>query len=101
MIYVGKTEKKDRRYMHNNSSTAHIDCFSFRSRVRSGFENEKNHQLQGTGEMLHCIEVVKTKLVEKRAEVGMGKRAGAECNLSYLCMYRSLKVKTQVLKMII
>ena len=47
------------------------------------------------------MEVVKTKLVEKRAEVGTGRKAGAEWNLSYLCMYRSLKVKTQVLKMII
>jgi len=51
--------------------------------------------------MLHCTEVVKRKLVEKTDEVGTGRRAGAECNLSYLCRYRSLKVKIQVPKMVI
>ena len=51
--------------------------------------------------MLHCMEVVKTKLAEKRAEVGTGRSAGTECNPSYPCRYRSLKVKIQVPKMII
>lgn len=32
------------------------------------------------------------KLAEKRAEAGTSRRAEAECKLSYLCRYRSLKM---------
>lgn len=63
----------------------------------------KKHQLQEMQEErgYTAQRWLKTQLAEKRAGVGTSRRAEAECNLSYLCRYRSLKVKIQVPKMII
>lgn len=85
-------------HTHTNSSTAHADCFSFRSFTTSEVVLRRKNSIsckeqERWGKMM---EVVRTKLAEKRDVVGAGRRVSPEWNLSNLCRDRLLKAKIQV-----
>lgn len=73
---MGKVEKKT----HTDSSTAHGDCFSFRSFTISEVVLRRKKPIS-CKEQERCgkiMEVVRTKLAGKRIVVGTSRRAGAE-----------------------